>query len=700
MMASGETMMANRLHDLEAEGQAVWLDYLDRSFLAEGRFAQLIEQDGVTGVTSNPSIFEKAIGHGSEYDEQIAALVREGELSLTQIYEHLAITDIKAAADALRPVYDRLNGADGFASIEVSPFLASSTLGTIDEARRLWAEVDRPNLMVKVPGTRAGVPAVRELTSSGVNVNITLLFAIDMYEAVAEAFLAGLEDRVARGEDISRISSVASFFVSRIDTHIDATIDARVKAGDGESEALAALRGKVAIANAKLAYQYYLELIASDRWRALAAKGSRPQRLLWASTGTKDPAFSDVLYVETLIGRDTINTMPPKTIEAFLDHGVTASSLTADIDGERRVLSEAERLGLNLAGVTAVLVVEGVQKFSDAADALIGAIAATRSRMLGDRINGFEASLPEPLHGLVEDRLERARGQRWSWGLWHGGAALWPGCNEDRWLGWLAAGSGEAVDLEALSAFAAEARDYRDIVLLGMGGSSLGPEVIGRVLGSSPGHPSLHVLDTSDPGQIRTVAAAIDPARTLFIVSSKSGSTMEPELLRTYFFDLVKRAVGLAEAGKRFIAVTDPCSNLEKVARADGFAHVFAGDPEIGGRYSVLSPFGMVPAAAIGVDVPTFFAATRPMVVSCGGDVPPPANAGLRLGAIIGEAAVAGRNKLTILASERLKPIGAWLEQLLAESTGKQNKGVIPSISNLPATRALMATTGCSSTSS
>jgi transaldolase/glucose-6-phosphate isomerase len=282
------------------------------------------------------------------------------------------------------------------------------------------------------------------------------------------------------------------------------------------------------------------------------------------------------------------------------------------------------------------------------------------------------------LHGLVEDRLERARGQRWSWRLWTGGAALWPGDNEDRWLGWLAAGRGGAVDLEALSAFAAETRAYSDIVLLGMGGSSLGPEVIGRVLGSRPGHPALHVLDSSDPGQIRTVTAAIDPARTLFIVSSKSGSTMEPELLRTYFFDLVKRAVGAAEAGKHFVAVTDPCSDLEKVARADGFARVFAGDPEIGGRYSVLSPFGMAPAAAIGVDVPAFFAATNPMVVSCGGDVPPPANPGLRLGAIIGEAAVAGRNKLTILASERLKPIGAWLEQLLAESTGKQNKGVIP----------------------
>jgi transaldolase/glucose-6-phosphate isomerase len=671
-------MMPNRLHALEAYGQAVWLDFLDRSFLAEGGFARLIEDDGLTGVTSNPSIFEKAIGHGNAYDEQIAALVRQGESSVTRIYEQLAITDIQAAADALRPVYDRLNGADGFASIEVSPFLAGSTQGTIDEARRLWAAIDRPNLMVKVPGTAEGVPAVRDLTVGGINVNITLLFGIDMYKAVAEAFLAGLEERVEKGEDVSRISSVASFFVSRIDTRIDAAIDARVKAGDAESERLAALRGKVAIANAKLAYQYYLDLIASDRWRTLAAKGARPQRLLWASTGTKDPAYSDVLYVETLIGPDTINTMPPKTIEAFLDHGVAAPSLTADIEGERRVLSEADRLGLDLAAVTAALVVEGVDKFSDAVDALLGEVARTRSGVLSDRINGLEARLPESMSRAVEERLEQALTERWSRRLWAGDATLWTGRDEDRWLGWLDAGRSEGVDAEALRTFAADAKQYGHVVLLGMGGSSLGAEVIGKMLGSAPGHPVLHVLDSSDPGQIRTVTAAIDPARTLFIVSSKSGSTMEPELLRAYFFDLVQQKVGADEAGRHFIAITDPGSELETIAKADGFAHVFAGNPAIGGRYSVLSPFGMVPAAAIGIDMSAILGAARPMVISCGLDVPPAANPGFELGAIIGEAARAGRNKLTILASEKLRPIGAWLEQLLAESTGKQGKGVVP----------------------
>jgi transaldolase/glucose-6-phosphate isomerase len=377
--------MTNRLLALEAEGQAVWLDFLDRQFLVEGGFARLIEKDGVTGITSNPSIFEKAIVDGSAYDDDIAAYHSDREASAVAIYERLAVADLQTAADRLRPAYDRLDGADGFASIEVSPNLAYSTQGSVEEARRLWSEVDRPNLMVKIPGTEEGVPAVRTLTSMGINVNITLLFSIDMYRAVAEAYLAGLEERVERGEDVSRVSSVASFFVSRIDSRIDKEIDVRVSAGDAQSDALIRLRGKVAIANAKLAYQYYLEQIEGDRWQALAARGARPQRLLWASTGTKDPLYSDVLYVETLIGPDTINTMPLKTIEAFRDHGRISATLTSDVTGARHVLDEADRLGLDLTGVTRALVVDGIKSFSESADALLHAIEERRARVLADQ---------------------------------------------------------------------------------------------------------------------------------------------------------------------------------------------------------------------------------------------------------------------------------------------------------------------------
>jgi len=366
-----------RLNDLAAKGQAVWLDFVDRKFLAEGGLQKLVDEDGLTGVTSNPSIFEKAMGHGTAYDAALADYDRaHPDASAMARYEHLAIQDIQTAADTLRPVYDRLGGKDGYVSLEVSPYLANDTDGTIAEAARLWAAVDRPDLMIKIPGTPAGTPAIAATIDAGINVNVTLLFSIEAYKAVALAFVAGLEDRVSRGEPIDKIASVASFFVSRIDTKIDDAIDARVKAGDAESEALKAVRGKVAIANAKLAYAWYEEFIASDRWQALAAKGAMPQRLLWASTGTKNPDYPDTLYLDTLIGKDTVNTVPPKTMDAFRDHGTVADTLTADVDGARHVLAEAERLGLDLNGVTETLVEEGVTSFSKAFDDLLGAIAA------------------------------------------------------------------------------------------------------------------------------------------------------------------------------------------------------------------------------------------------------------------------------------------------------------------------------------
>jgi transaldolase/glucose-6-phosphate isomerase len=360
-----------KLNELGDLGQAVWLDFLDRKFMAEGGLKKLVEEDGLTGVTSNPSIFEKAMGHGDAYDASLAAYDRaHPDAATIDRYEALAIEDIKTAADTLRPVYDRLGGKDGYVSLEVSPYIADDTDATIAEAAKLWKLVDKPNLMIKIPGTEAGVPAIAASTAAGINVNVTLLFSIEAYKKVALAYVEGLEQRVARGEPIDGMSSVASFFVSRIDTKIDGKIDAL---GTDEAKAL---RGKVAIANAKMAYQWYLDFIKSDRWQALAAKGARPQRLLWASTGTKDASYSDVLYIDTLIGPDTVNTMPPKTMDAFRDHGVVRPTLTEDIDAAKHVLAEAERLGLDLQGVTETLVEEGVQSFAKAFDELLGSIAA------------------------------------------------------------------------------------------------------------------------------------------------------------------------------------------------------------------------------------------------------------------------------------------------------------------------------------
>ena len=375
--------MTNPLRQLESAGQAVWLDHLDRKILDGGELQRLVDEDGLTGLTSNPSIFEKAIGEGDAYDARLKALVKDGSSAPEALYEGLAIADIQRAADILRPTYDRLGGRDGYVSLEVSPALAFETTATVGEAQRLWREVARPNLMIKVPGTTAGAPAIRQLISEGVNVNVTLLFGIDAYLAVAEAHTAGLEALKVAGGDVARVHGVASFFVSRIDTRIDRAIDARLKEAQGEAAAaLKRLRGKVAIANAKVAYQHYLEQVAADRWRALAGAGASPQRLLWASTGVKDPTYPDTLYVEALIGADTIDTMPPKTMDAFRAHGEVRQSLTSDVEAARRDLAEAERLGLDLGQVTRDLVVDGVRQFSDAFGALLKAVAQKRERIL------------------------------------------------------------------------------------------------------------------------------------------------------------------------------------------------------------------------------------------------------------------------------------------------------------------------------
>ncbi len=675
-----KTTAANPLVQLAAAGQSPWLDFIQRSFVSEGKLKALVENDALRGVTSNPSIFEKAMGHGTEYDSEIKPLAESGSADVSEVYETAAISDIRAAADVLKPVWDETKGLDGYVSLEVSPYLALTTEPTIVEARKLWEKVDRRNLMVKVPGTDAGVPAIRQLIADGLNINVTLLFSLDAYKLVLEAYIAGLEERAGRGADISHISSVASFFVSRIDGKIDGAIDKRLAANDPDSEALKALRGKVAIANAKIAYQHYLAVKKSDRWRALEAKGANPQRLLWASTGTKDKAYSDVLYVAELIGPETVNTMPPATMDAFRDHGEVAETLTADIDAAEKVLSEAERLGLDLGGVTKTLVDEGVASFADAFDALLGAVAAKRVALVGDKLATMKAALPGDLKNAVDATLEEWRRDGKIRKLWQRDASLWTNTDEAKWLAWLDIVDERLAHVDELEAFTADVAGagFTHVLLLGMGGSSLGPEVISETFGKRGSYPELLVLDSTDPQQVASFASRIEPKTTLFIVSSKSGGTLEPNILKAYFFKLATDALG-DEAGAHFVAVTDPGSHMEEVAKKDGFRKIFHGNKEIGGRYSVLSNFGLAPAAAAGVDVRAFLESARIMARSCADSVPPLQNPGVQLGAILGTLATkCGRDKVTFVASPGIYDLGAWLEQLLAESTGKEGRGLIP----------------------
>jgi transaldolase/glucose-6-phosphate isomerase len=672
----------NPLRSLQEYGQAVWLDFVARRFLTDGGLQKLIEEDGLRGVTSNPAIFEKAIGHSEDYDDSLKAAEAHADFEVKALYERLAVEDIQQAADILRPVYQATTCRDGFVSLEVSPYLAMDTDGTVEEARRLWRAVDRENLMIKVPGTAPGLPAIRTLLGEGINVNVTLLFSQAVYEQVADAYLGGLEVLVAQGGDPRRVASVASFFVSRIDSAIDKQIEEQL-AGVNDPElraTLEGLRGKVAIANAKLAYQRCKRLFSGPRWERLVAEGARPQRLLWASTGTKNPAYRDVLYIEELIGADTVNTMPPATMDAFRDHGLQRASLEQGVAEAERVMATLARVGISIDEVTAKLVEDGVQLFADAADQLLGAVASKRAILLGSRLNRQSHTLPAAFDEVVNEALEDWRRHGKIRRLWAGDAALRTSKDEADWLGWLTIVGEERARLDQLRAFAEEVRaaGFRHVLLLGMGGSSLGPEVLAQTFGRQVNAPELLVLDSTDPAQIREFESRIDPARTLFIVSSKSGGTLEPNVLKQYFFERVRQAVGQEQAGRHFIAITDPGSSMQQVAERDRFRHVFFGKPSIGGRYSVLSDFGMVPAAAMGLDLPRFLEATSAMVRSCCASAPPAQNPGVVLGAIMGTLGRRGRDKVTIVASPAIAGLGAWLEQLLAESTGKQGKGLIP----------------------
>ncbi len=670
------SVLTNPLQALAQEGQAVWLDYIQRSILANGELARLIRDDGLRGVTSNPAIFEKAMTGSADYAEAMADLARQG-LDAKHVYEGLAIADIRDAADALATVYEQTRTRDGYVSLEVSPHLARSTEGTLDEARRLWREVGRPNVMIKVPATPEGIPAIATLIAEGINVNVTLLFSLAAYETVAQAYLRGLERRAAAGGAIGNVASVASFFISRIDSAVDGLINARLKR-DGENAGLRSLVGRVAIANAKLTYERYGQLFAGPRWEALAKRGAQTQRVLWASTSTKNPDFRDTIYVESLIGADTVNTIPPATFDAFRDHGRVRSSLHDGLDAARATMSELERCGISMGIVTDQLLVDGVKLFADAFDKLLGSIGAKVSSLAPLAVTLPRYRLPASLASRVERAFSVWQPKIAQ--LWARDAKLWTGGDESKWLGWLSIVEEQNRSLDMLKTIAADVRaaEFKQVLLLGMGGSSLGPEVLKMTFGHIAGFPEMHVLDSTDPQQIRSFESKLDLAHTLFIVSSKSGSTLEPNIFKQYFFERAKEVVGAAEAGRRFIAITDPGSKMEAVAKADGFRRIFYGLPTIGGRYSVLSCFGMVPAAVMGLDVERLLAGAKRMVDACKPETPVRENPGVTLGVVLGEAARAGRDKLTLITSPAIHDLGAWLEQLIAESTGKIGKGIIP----------------------
>ncbi len=679
---------ANPLTQLQSFGQSIWLDYIRRDLLQGGELQRLITEDGLRGMTSNPAIFEKAIAGSAQYQDFLDSLANRTDLDAKGRYELLAIRDIQDAADLLAPVYQNTKKRDGYVSLEVSPYLAHDTSGTIAEARRLWKSVARNNVMIKVPGTAEGIPAFRQLIGEGINVNVTLLFAQEVYEEVAAAFTDGVEKFAASGGDVSKVASVASFFISRIDSLVDSLIGDRLKKETDASRKakLQGIQGKVAIANGKLTYEGYQRIFSSPRWKALAAKGAQTQRVLWASTSTKNPNYRDVLYVEEMIGPDTVNTVPPATLEAFRDHGKPRPSLTENLDGARKTMADLAGVGIVMKDVTDKLTADGVKLFADAFDTLLAAVEKSTKRTITPtpQVNRQTASLPGDLDAAVKKNLNDWRASGKVRRLWQHDASLWTGDDEANWLGWLGITDEQFAGAAKLNDLANEVRTagFSDILLLGMGGSSLCPEVLALTFPQTPGFPRLHILDSTDPSQIRSGEKKVNIAKTLFIVSSKSGSTLEPNIYKQYFFERVQQTVGTNKdkdkAGSHFIAITDPGSKMQQVAERDRFRHIFYGLPSIGGRYSALSNFGMVPAAALGLDTGKFLQRTKEMVEACKPSVPVEQNPGVMLGLIMGTAAKLGRDKITLITSPGIADLGAWLEQLIAESTGKLGKGIIP----------------------
>ena len=652
-----------RLAALTAAGTSVWLDQIKRSLITTGELRRLVEEESLRGVTSNPTIFNQAILGSEDYDEQLAENARAGKDNRA-IYQELAIKDIQDGCDVLRVVYDESGGADGFVSLEVDPDLAFDTAKTMAQAREYWDRVDRPNLLIKIPGTSEGVPAIEEMIYEGRNINVTLLFGVEEYAQVAEAYIRGLERRQEEGKSVD-INSVASFFVSRVDTEVDKRLE-----GTGHDELL----GKAGIANARAAYQRYKEIFLGERFAALREAGARVQRPLWASTGVKNPAYSDVMYVEGLVAPNTVNTMPMATLLAAGDHAqIDGATADEDPTDELKALADA---GIDLKDVTDQLLREGVEKFVEPMEKLLAGIDGKREAIVTQRPPAVEAALPDDVEPRVAARVKQAAEEDVARRIWRKDDTLWGPAGQpevaDR-LGWLTILDSMGEALPDLHDFADQVRDegVTDVVLLGMGGSSLAPEVIRLSFGDHDVRPRLHVLDSTDAGAIRSVGAALDLDHALFLVSTKSGGTIETLSLFKHFWS--RRSDGSA-----FVAITDPGSGLEQLAREHGFRRIFLNDSDIGGRYSALSYFGLVPAALMGADVDGIFDSAGVAEESCqhfeSGDV----SSGLWLGIAWGELAAAGHDKLTYVIDAPLQSFGLWVEQLIAESTGKHGKGIVP----------------------
>jgi transaldolase/glucose-6-phosphate isomerase len=676
--------MSNPLVEIMKLGQSIWYDNIRRAMLTSGDLQKKIEEDDLRGVTSNPTIIEKAITGSTDYDEQMRSLVQSG-MSVMDIYESLVIEDIGNAADILRPVYDKTDGIDGYISLEVDPRLAFKTEETIEQADRLFNRLGRKNVMIKIPASQEGLPAITEAIYRGINVNVTMIFSLENYVQVAEAFIAGLEKRAAEGKNVDHIASVASFFVSRVDTAIDKDLEYKARHAESPEEKarLEGMLGKAAIANAKIAYAKFKEIFHGPRFADLLAKGAQVQRCLWASTGTKNPNYSEVLYVDSLIGPETVNTVPPATYTAIRNKSVPKLTLEEGIEECHKLFDDLRAIGIDIDAVTRKLQEDGLAAFVTSFDTLVESIESKRDALLSGIHERLTASLGK-YSDAVSAAIKAANDGDVMRRIYRKDAKLW---KEDEAhqqiiknaLGWLTVPDqmiGVEDDLVEFADRIRNVREFKHVMVCGMGGSSLCPEVLRQTFGKQEGYPELLVLDSTDPDAFSGIADQIDITHCMFIISSKSGTTTEPAVFYKYWYDQVSKRK--ENPGECFIAITDPGTKMEQDATRDKFKRIFLNPADIGGRYSALSYFGLVPAALMGVDIRKLLDRAERIVHACSQVVPAGDNPGAKLGAILGECAKAGRDKCTIICDPKIGSFGLWVEQLLAESTGKDGKGIVP----------------------
>lgn len=650
----------NPLHQLHALGESIWMDNIRRGILKDGTLARYIKEFSLTGLTSNPTIFEHAIGGSADYDDSIRRHLEDDNPDAEAIFFELALEDLQAAADLFRPAHDSSDGYDGFVSLELSPGLADDTDGSIAQAMQLAGRGERPNLFIKVPGTEAGASAIEELIYRGIPINVTLLFSCLQYQRSAEAYLKGIERRLAEGKS-PNVPCVASLFISRWDK--------------ASAEQLpGALKNKLGIAVAMQTYRAYRQLYESPRWQQLAAHGARPQRLLWASTGTKDPTLPDDYYVFNLTAPQTINTIPEATLSSIARDGSRVGApLPADGGDADAVIAAINAAGVDTDALARKLQEDGKQKFEDSYHKLLAQIEkkldelreATASGR--ERLGQLETGVARQIQAIAANDVVKR--------LWAHDPALWQ--NEpteiDNRLDWLGLPQEMLAEVPRLEQFVAGLHDdgFTHVLWSGMGGSSLFAHVMQQTFADVAEGLELVVLDSSNPATIRAAADALPRDRTLFLFASKSGSTLEPRCHLDYFWSLNSNP-------NQYAVVTDEGSELGRIAQERGFRQAFFSNPNLGGRYSALSHFGLVAAALRGASITELLRRAGQMATTLSPATPAQHNPGVRLGAAIAHAALQGRDKLTLVMPPEIASLGLWLEQLIAESTGKQGVGIVP----------------------